>query len=122
MKADQSYKDIVAAQDKMADAPKWAKSFMGPEMVEMAKKSAENKLPIMLLTLVGAGLCLWGALEMRKLKKQGFMLWVIGEFLPIIGGVIFVGMGMFTGLSAIGFVFPLIFLILYLVQRKYLVY
>jgi len=122
MKADQSYKDIVAAQDKMADAPKWAKRFMGPEMVEMAKKSAENKLPIMLLTLVGVGLCLWGALEMRKLKKQGFMLWVIGEFLPIIGGLIFIGTGMVSGFSMIWLIIPVIFLILYLVQRKYLVY
>jgi len=79
-------------------------------------------LPIMLLTLVGVGLCLWGALEMRKLKKQGFMLWVIGEFLPIIGGLIFIGTGMVSGFSMIWLIIPVIFLILYLVQRKYLVY
>jgi hypothetical protein len=122
IKADQSYKDVVAAQDKMADAPAWAKSFMGPEMVEMARKSAENKLPILLLTLVGVALCLWGALEMRKLKKQGFILWVVGEFLPIAGGLIFVGGAMFSGFAMIGLIFPVVFLILYFVQKKYLVY
>jgi hypothetical protein len=120
--AEKGYKDLVKAQENLAEAPAWAKKMMGPEMVEMARKSMEYKLPIMLLTIVGAGLCLWGALEMRKLKKQGFMLWTVGEFLPIIGGVIFVGMGMFSGFALIGIAFPVIFLILYGVNRKHLVY
>jgi hypothetical protein len=121
-KADQSYKDIVDAQSKMTEAPAWAKSMMGPEMVEMARKSMENKLPILLLTIVGVALCLYGALEMRKLKKQGYILWLVGEVLPIIGGVLFLGASMFKGFALIGIAFPLIFIILYSVHKKYLVY
>ena len=76
----------------------------------------------MLLTLVGAALCLWGALEMRKLKKQGFILWVAGEFLPVIGVLIIIGAGIFAGFALIALIFPIVFLILYGVQRKNLVY
>ena len=120
--AEKGYKDLVKAQENMTEAPAWAKKMMGPEMVEMARKSMEYKLPIMLLTVVGVGLCLWGALEMRKLKKQGFMLWVVGEFLPIIGSVIFIGMGALSGFALIFYAFPVIFLILYAVNRKHLIY
>ncbi len=120
--ADKSYKTLQDAQGKMGDAPAWAKGMMGPEMLEMSRKSMENKLPILLLTLVGCALCLYGALEMRKLKKQGFMLWLVGEVLPLIGGIIFMGMGMFSGFGLAALLFPIIFIVLYLVQRKYLVY
>jgi hypothetical protein len=120
--AEKSYKTLVEAQGKMGDAPALVKSMMGPEMVEMSRKSMENRLPIMLLTLVGVALCTYGAIEMRKLKKQGFILWLAGEVLPIVGGIIFLGAGMFKGFALIGIAFPVIFIILYLVQRKYLVY
>lgn len=124
IKADENYKTMIENREKFAssDAPGWAKGMMSPEMVEMSRLSAENKLPIMLLTLVGVGLCLWGALEMRKLKKQGFILWVAGEFLPIIGGAVFLGFGMFKGFGLLALVVPVIFLILYGVNRKHLVY
>ena len=120
--ADKSYKQLVDSQDKLAEAPAWAKSMMGPEMVAIAKKSMENKLPILLLGIVATALCLYGAIEMRKLKKQGFILWLVGEVLPIITGVLFIGTGIFGGFGLIGLLFPIVFIVLYLVQRKYLIY
>jgi hypothetical protein len=120
--AEKGYQDLLKAQQNLSEAPAFVKSMMGPEMLEATRKSMEYKLPILLLTLVGVGLCLYGALEMRKLKKQGFALWAAGEFLPIIGAVIFVGTGMFTGLALFGLSIPVIFLILYAVNRKHLVY
>ena len=120
--AEKSYKNLVDAQSKMSEAPAWAKSMMGPDMLEISRKSMENKLPIMLLTIVGVALCLYGALEMRKLKKQGFILWLVGEVLPVVGGILFIGAGMFKGFALIGIAFPIIFILLYAVQRKYLVY
>ena len=120
--AEKSYQAILKAQDNLADAPGWAKGMIGPEALEMAKKTMENKWPILLLTLVGAALCIYGALEMRKLKKQGFILWLAGELLPVLGLIIFIGVGSFKGFAAIGMVFPILFIILYAVQRKNLVY
>ena len=120
--AEKSYKQIVDSQAKLAEAPAWAKGMMGPNMVEMAKKSMENKLPVLLLGIVATALCIYGAIEMRKLKKQGFILWVVGEILPIITSVLFLGIGVFSGFGLIGLVIPIIFIILYAVQRKYLIY
>ena len=122
VRADKAYKDILDAQDKLDQMPGWAKKMIGPDMVEMARKSVEYKLPILLLTLIGAGLCLYGALEMRKLKKQGFILWVAGEFAPIVASYIFLGSGMFSGFAMLMFLFPVLFLVLYASQRKYLVH
>lgn len=121
-RAEKGYNDLVKAQENLAQAPAWAKGMMGPEAVEMARKSMQFKLPILLLSLIGVALCLYGAIEMRKLKKQGFILWVAGEFLPIIGVLAFLGMGMLSGFYLIGFAFPVIFLILYAVNRKHLIY
>lgn len=119
---EKSYETILKAQDSLDSAPAWAKGFMGPEMLENARKSMVNKLPILLLTLVGAALCVFGAIEMRKLKKQGFTIWLIGELLPIIGSMIFISTSIFKGFGIIAVLFPAIFIILYAVQRKNLLY
>lgn len=120
--AEKSYKTLVDAQDKIAEAPAWARGMMGPGALEVAKKSMENKLPILLLSVVAVALCVYGAMEMRKLKKQGFILWLAGEILPIFSGLLFIGAGMFSGFALIMMVFPAIFIILYAVQKKNLVY
>lgn len=119
---EKSYQTILKAQENMGDAPAFVKSFMGPEMLENARKSVENKLPILILTVVGAALCIYGAMEMRKLKKQGFILWLAGEILPIAGTAIFLGFALFKGLAALFLLIPVAFIILYAVQYKNLVY
>ena len=120
--AEKSYKSLVDAQDKMESAPAFVKNMMGPKMLEMSKRSMENKMPIMLLGIVAAALCIYGAIEMRKLKKQGYILWVVGEILPIVAGLIFIGAGIFGGFALVAMIFPIIFIILYSVQKKYLIY
>lgn len=120
--AEKSYKTMVENQDKMADAPAWAKGMMGPGMLEVLRKSMENKIPILLLGVVAMALCLYGALEMRKLKKQGFILWVVGEILPIVTSLLFIGTGAFNHFGLIALLVPVVFIILYTVQRKYLIY
>src|SRR5258708_25316115 len=74
-----SYDRMVQVQGKLDDAPALVKKFMGPEMLEMARKSLENRTPILLLTLVAYGLCLYGAIQMRSRKKAGFSIYVIEE-------------------------------------------
>jgi hypothetical protein len=120
--AEKSYNQVLEAQKQMEGAPDWVKKMAGPEALEIARKTVENKTPLLLVTLAGTALCLWGALEMRKLKKQGFLLWTVGEFLPIIGSVIILGTGVFSGLAAFILLFPIIFLIMYAVNRKHLIY
>lgn len=103
--------------DKM---PAFMKNMMGPDALEMLRKTYENRIPILIISLVAIGLCFYGALEMRKLNKQGFYMWLLGELLPVICTVIFMGMGAFSGFGMIGIVIPIIFIILYAMQLKHL--
>jgi tryptophan-rich sensory protein len=78
---------------------------------------------IMILALVGIALCFYGAMQMRNLKKQGYLIYVVGEILPIISFAIFVGFGgLFGGIAMIfSTLIAAVFIILYTLQRKHLV-
>jgi hypothetical protein len=118
-------KDKVLEQLNSPDAPGWLKSVMGdPAQFEMTiTRSYENRLPILLLTLVAATLCFIGAMQMRQLKKQGFLLYVIGELLPFITMVLFIGAFMLTNTANIVFLaIAAFFILMYSLNRKYLVY
>ncbi|MDE3234815.1 MAG: hypothetical protein KGO81_02595 [Bacteroidota bacterium] len=120
-KADKGVADMETAMSR-TDLPDMAKKFLTPEALERAKLAAENKLPILVIGLVATTLCLVGAIQMRKLKAQGYYLWLIGEILPFIGTAMFINVAtIYSGFSLIGVAIVLLFIILYTVQRKYLV-
>ena len=100
--------------------PDFAKKLMGPEMVEAARKTAENRVPVLLLGLLGCILCIYGAMQMRQFKKSGFTIYIVGELLPAVGAIIFVGFVSLGGFGIIGYLFYAIFIILYATQLKYL--
>ena len=81
--------EMEKAQEKLAEAPAWARKLAGPEVQEMMLQSFNNKVPIFIIGLIAVTLCFYGALQMRKLKKEGYFLWLVGEILPFIGSVIF---------------------------------
>ena len=110
------------AYNKMdANTPQFVKDMVSPEKIDLMKVMEANKYPMLIFGLVGLVLCIMGALQMRKLKMQGYYLWLIGEILPIIASVIFIGVGIFKGIVGIFLViFLLVFIILYTVQRKHL--
>ena len=111
--------EFEKAQEKLAEAPAWARKFAGPEVHEMMMQSFNNKVPVLIIGLVAVALCVYGALQMRKLKKEGYFLWLVGEILPFIGSAIFIPA--FYGTIFIYFaIFPLLFIILYTLQRKHL--
>jgi hypothetical protein len=120
--ATSSYKVMEALEAGSGTGNRAIDSMMSSTM-EMAKKQYDNRLLILLLALVGAALCFYGAMQMRNLKKQGYMIYVIGEVLPIISFAVFVGFGnIFAGIAMIFTVlFAALFIILYTTQRKFLV-
>ena len=99
------------------------------DLAEMEKGKAvleltlANMVPLMIVGLLGIVLCLVGAIWMRKLKKDGFWIYVGGELLPVIGSFIILGTAQFTGVTSVimGIGIPVVFIILYSMQRKYLV-
>lgn len=91
--------------------------------LDLVKKQYENRMMIMLLALVGVALCFYGAMQMRNLKKQGYLIYVVGELIPLVSYAIFIGFGSLFG--GIGMIFTTliaaVFIILYTTQRKELV-
>ena len=123
LKGTDALKELEEGREKMGEsAPGWAKSMVGPDVVAMVEKSIENKIPLLIISLIAIALCVYGALEMRKRKKQGYWLWLIGELLPIIGAAIFIGSVFFKTFVVFFLIFPVIFIILYTVQRKHLIH
>ena len=116
--------DKLTEQMNSDSMPGWAKSMMGdPEtMIKMVTKTYENRIPIVLLSLAAVALCFYGALQMRKLKKQGFLLYTIGEVLPFLIQFLFIGAFAFSGFAMyFGIGLAILFILLYSMQRKYLI-
>jgi hypothetical protein len=118
-------KDKMLEQLNSGKLPGWAKSMMpdAEHYSEMVTKNFENKLPIFILGLVAVALCVYGAVQMRQLKKQGFTFYLIGELLPFVSSALFVGMFMFSGIGfAFGVGLTVLFILLYVINRKHLIY
>jgi hypothetical protein len=85
--------------------------------------TAANMIPLMVIGLVSIGLCVLGAVWMRKLKRDGLWIYVGGELLPVVGNFILLGTDQFTGVTSVlmALALPLVFIALYFRQMKYLV-
>lgn len=103
--------------DKM---PGFLKGMVGPEVLEMSRKMYENRVPLLIIGLAGALLCIYGASQMRALKKQGFFIWLIGEVLPLLTTLIFIGTMPVNFSSVIIWLIILLFIYLYYTQLKYM--
>lgn len=112
-KAKASGKDFSAKE--IADMEK------GKQAIELYK---EHMIPLIVISIVCILLCFIGALWMRKLKKDGYWLYVAGELAPIAAGFIIMGSAQYAGIFSIfiGIAIPVVFVILYTTQRKYLVF
>jgi len=80
-----------------------------------------NIVPLTILSLVGVALCLMGAIWMRKLKKDGYWIYVAGQVVPIIAGFLIMGTYQFSDWkSYVGLAITALFILMYTTQRKYL--
>jgi hypothetical protein len=117
--AQHTYDQVLQMQDKIDQLPGYIKNMMGSDPVGMAQKALDNRLPILLLNLAGVGVCLYGALQMRKLQKAGFGTYILGDILPYVSMFLFQGVTVGFGLY-VGVLFTAIFVILYATQLKYM--
>ncbi len=122
-KAKANYEEIKNMLDNGAidKAPAFVKWMINEDSLKLADLMLQNRIPVMITSLIGAILCLVGAIEMRKLKLQGYTFWLIGELLPIVSMAIFIGALAFKGYLLIGYLFPLLFIVLYTKYKKELV-
>jgi hypothetical protein len=118
--APSSYENLVKNQDKLDQMPGFLKAMMGDHPVETARIAMENRLPILLISLLAAFLCFFGALYMRKLKKVGFSIYILGDLVPF---ALYIFIGTDTAKGG-GFIFGIcilaLFVILYATQLKHM--
>lgn len=121
------HQKLLDAQEKAGDSG-FARNMLDKSLEALEKNSAavdrmhDYRYIILVLGLLFTTLCLMGAMQMRKLKKSGYPIYVIGELAPLVVSIIFSGAMMFA--SVFGYIMiaiPVIFVILYSTQRKYLV-
>ena len=112
--------DKAASSGKELTAKEVLAMEKGRAAIELYK---QNAVPLIIASLGGIVLCFLGALWMRKLKKDGYWLYVAGELAPIVASAIIIGTTQFESIWGIlfGAVIPVLFVILYTTQRKYLV-
>jgi len=93
------------------------------KMAKMREGLTKLDLPLMIVSVIGLGLCLFGAIMMRKLKKDGFWIYLAGQIIPLAGSFFIMGSAQFTDIgTVVGLAISLLFVVLYTTQRKYLVY
>ena len=109
-----------AASGTELSAKKLAELEKGRAALELAK---QNMIPLMAVGIVCIALCFVGALWMRRFKKDGYWLYVAGELAPIVAGFFIMGSTQYQGVWSIfiGIGIPVLFVVLYTMQRKYLI-
>ena len=83
---------------------------------EATLKQYEYRYVLFILALVCAGLCIYGAVQMRKRKKSGFVIYSVGELLLPLATIVLIGF--FS--ASLSIVIAVLFVILFAVQRKHL--
>jgi hypothetical protein len=81
----------------------------------------ENKNLFAIISLISVGLCVFGAVEMRKMKKTGFYAYVSGQMLPLLASLAITGWNIASGSTFIvSFLFYGIFILIYAFQVKHM--
>lgn len=78
----------------------------------------QNKVIFLSTTFLGLALCVFGAIQMRRLRQMGFVIWLVGEYLPLVIWAVVAGSEFLNGFIAFQLIVPVAFTIMYASQRK----
>lgn len=70
------------------------------------------------LAVAASLICLFGAIKMWGLSKQGFYIYVVGQIIGVVGVFLIMGGGMMTGPVAL--IFPIAFIVMYGLNLKHM--
>lgn len=106
--------------DQIGETSETAANMM-LQSIEMVKKQYDNRYLLLIVNLLATSLCLFGAIEMRKMRKNGYYLWLTGELLPILITVAIIGFNLMGGIVlGASLLFASVFIILYGLQVKHM--
>ncbi len=115
-----SIKASAAMLENMGSADGDAFGMMSG-MQETIIKAVENAVPNLIIGVVCSLLCLFGAIQMWKLKKTGFFIYSAGEIIPPISAFFLGGGGLIGGTGAvIGLLIAIVWIVLYAVNLKHM--
>lgn len=88
----------------------------------MATANAALQYATMILGIgvLGAILCLVGAMMMWKQKKTGFYIYTVGEIVPPIVSMVLLGMTGMGMFAILGFLLPIAFIVMYGMNLKHM--
>jgi uncharacterized membrane protein len=111
--------DKASGSGQEMSAKQLADMQKGRAAIELA---SQNMIPMIAINLAGIILCFIGALWMRKFKKDGFWMYTAGELAPLLGTFLIMGTVQYTSIWSVifGIGIPVLFVVLYAMQRKYL--
>lgn len=90
------------------------------EMIEMIRVSLDNIYLLQGSAILLATICIIGAIQMRKLKKSGYLLYVISSAISIVIPMTVFGFGIMSVMMMAGHLFTVAFVVMYSVNLKYL--
>ncbi len=94
---------------------------MMSELQNTMQKAVDNALPNLIIGVVCALLCLFGAIQMWKQLKMGFYIYCVGELVPPIAGFFLGAGGMIGSIGVIvGLVLAGVWVTLYAVNLKHM--
>lgn len=94
---------------------------MMSELQNTMQKAVDNALPNLIISVVCALLCLFGAIQMWKLQKSGFYIYCVGEIIPPIAGFFLGAGGMIGSIGiAVGLLLAGVWITLYAVNLKHM--
>ena len=114
---------------KQVDKAREAGNLSDKQLADMEKGQAAmdkllaNKTAIIITSVIGIALCFYGAMMMRKLKKEGFYVYVLGHVVPLVSGLVLLGFAtQFNGAMSyvFGLFLPILFIVLYSTNLKHL--
>ena len=120
LKFSKSFMEKAATSGQELTSKQLDEMEKGRQAIELAQA---NMIPSIIVGVLGGILCIVAAVMMRKLKKDGYWIYIAGELLPLITTFILMGTSQFTGvfsvIIAVGI--PVLFIVLYTLQKKNLV-
>lgn len=114
---------IEEIQTTLADNSQEIEKIENPFLLQLFNTGMDalDNFPILnLITLSVAVISITAAFLMRKLKKNGFFIYVLATFIEIGGPIYILGAGISAGIVIAGSVFSILFIILYGVNLKHL--
>jgi hypothetical protein len=89
-------------------------------MMDGAIAAAKYAYVLAAVEIVANLMCLFGVMQMWKMKKMGYYVYVLGQLVAIITPIVLVGGGLFGGIMIVMAIFPIAFIIMYGLNLKHM--